>query len=153
MKSDNWKKVKKIMGEFTNSPKAAFFPLFVHANLEPVKMSNKLSSFFEVSQSEDFTFNYLIYLGKVCKGDSFFYYSKLYVGESSAAELKVVEDNFFEPSQTAEVIHYLRTPSRTFEIEGRHKMVLSYPGENKDIDHLIFENQVEIWRKTFQTQN
>ncbi len=157
MKKPNWKNIKKIVGEFQDvqdlqGSEESFHPLFVHANRKPIPAHPKMLAITPNFGSADFFFYYLIYLAETKRNNLFSnFLVKVFVCDSTAEEINLIEEKSFESHQRDELIALVSVPNKMFCLENQDIEVITY--KNKKIRQLDFENEIELWRKTFQIKS
>ncbi len=151
-KSNRSEKLKEIIEKFSQAQNhnLTFSPIFVHANLDPVKILPEMLADLPNWCASD-TFNYLVYVAKIFKGEKFTYYSKMWSGQSDECPINTVEEKGFEENQVKELISYVSTPSRIFDLQGKDRCILFF--ENKTSNQESFELLIETWRQTLQIQS
>lgn len=143
----DWENLKQIFEGFSGGNGDLFRPVFVHANLKPVKAQPKVLNLVSKGKFEGL-FNFLIYLAKIGEGKGEKYLAKLYAGRAEDHYINLVEEVSLFPHQRKELFFFLSTPNRMFDMEGKSRMVLLF--EDEPSDQNAFEIKVEIWRKSFQ---
>ena len=136
----NWKNIKDLLSTSSRSGNRGITPILIHWNDFPVKAKPQTEGFFGASDHE---FSYLVTLFKrraKYQADLYFY-----VLDFDKETPLMNETKHFGAFDYKNLIDFITTPSKIFNLNKKHKNVRTY--SNVRMTQEEFDTEVEICRK------
>ncbi len=138
-KKGNWKTISELLSTSLTDGSRRVTPILIHWNEDPVRASPKAEGFFGASDHE---FSYIVTLLK--KSDKYQANLFFYVLDFNKETPLISETKHFGRYQFKELLDFITTPSKIFNLKSKHKNVRLY--SQVKMTEQEFENEVEICR-------
>ena len=135
----NWKNIKDLLSTSSASGSRGVTPILIHWNDFPVRAKPQTEGFFGASDHE---FSYIVTLIK--KRDKYQADLHFYILDFGKETPLITETKHFGRYQFKDLIDFITTPSKIFNLKKKHKNVRLY--SQVRMTEKEFENEVELCR-------